>query len=161
MEVRADLEQTEKVFGRTPLLATCSAGHYEMVKYLREAGANVKAADKTGATALHIAAQFGYTDICEELVDSDADINAVDQYGSTPLKVAIVYRHARCIDVLTKAGANLETSKRASAFDSLVKATGIGTTWRKQILAKGTKKVSQFVDAASRSFAPPPTPLQF
>jgi ankyrin repeat protein len=63
-------------------------GNLEEVKALLDQGANVNAADKTGTTALMLAAKQGNSDIVNTLLAKGANINATDNYGRTALKVA-------------------------------------------------------------------------
>lgn len=52
-------------------------------------GAGIGARDKTGATALHVAAQEGQTGAAELLVSNGANVNLVDVYEKTALLWAI------------------------------------------------------------------------
>ncbi len=82
--------------GITPLLAASGVassgldtrGRYrteaqvhETVKLLLDAGADVRAADNTGATVLHGAATWGWNDVIEQLAARDADLFAKDARG--------------------------------------------------------------------------------
>jgi ankyrin repeat protein len=60
----------------------------EAMKLLVSAGADVKAAENQGRTALHGAAQWGLTDVVTYLHAQGADINAGDRRGLTPLDYA-------------------------------------------------------------------------
>ncbi|CAK9253192.1 unnamed protein product, partial [Sphagnum jensenii] len=59
--------------GDTPLHRAAEKGHLDVVKYLVEKGADVKAANKYGYTPLHWAASSGKLDIVKYLVEKGAD----------------------------------------------------------------------------------------
>lgn len=52
---RVDVNAKEPVYGRTALMVASDWGHFEIVKYLVENGANVNLKDKDGKTALDFA----------------------------------------------------------------------------------------------------------
>ena len=60
----------------------------ESMKLLVAAGADLKAAEAQGRTALHGAAQWGLTDVVKYLQSQGADINGADRRGMTPLDYA-------------------------------------------------------------------------
>jgi ankyrin repeat protein len=60
----------------------------EATRTLVEMGADVRAANETGETALHGAAYVGADKVVQYLVDKGANINAENKYGQTPLSVA-------------------------------------------------------------------------
>jgi ankyrin repeat protein len=70
----------------TPLMIAAAFGSVEAVESLLDAGADVKAANISGLTALHLAV----SDIRKVrlLVNRGADVNAKTQMGRTPLMVA-------------------------------------------------------------------------
>ena len=57
----------------------------EIATYLVERGADVKARDMYGRTALHIATWYGRADVAKVLVAAGADIDAQDKWGESPL----------------------------------------------------------------------------
>ena len=59
------------------------------VKALVTAGADVKAADDTGATALMYAALYAGPDCLKLLIDHGAPVNAINKYGTTALMWAV------------------------------------------------------------------------
>jgi len=65
-----------------------SNGHFDIVQYLVQNGANVNAIDQTGDTPLHHAALFSNIQIVRYLVESGAYVNSMDRHGFTPLHCA-------------------------------------------------------------------------
>ena len=60
----------------------------EAVKLAISLGADVKASNKAGDTALHGASSLGMNAVIQVLVDNGADLNAKNKAGRTPLAVA-------------------------------------------------------------------------
>jgi ankyrin repeat protein len=85
-------------------------GDLDMVKrMLKENKALATTADKTGKTALHVAAGNNRLDIADCLLDHGADMNAANKYGMTPLFYAAEKGHAAVAKVLVKKGADVNT----------------------------------------------------
>jgi hypothetical protein len=79
---RINLEaQTSR--GHTALVLACTKGHVEVVRELLRAGANVRAHNREGWTALHAAIDF--PDVVGELLAWGANAKAADITGATPL----------------------------------------------------------------------------
>lgn len=70
--------------GRSPLLIAASENHVEIAKLLLAAGADVRATDSQGATALHFVSSPEMVDL---LVAKGAEVNAVAKELGTPLDV--------------------------------------------------------------------------
>ncbi len=98
---RVDLPNMD---GVTPLMAAAGAGRnvgatrgrfktekdaLAAVQILKEAGANVNAANKAGETALHGAALRGWNDVVKLLAQSGANVDAPAKTGLTPLDFAM------------------------------------------------------------------------
>lgn len=64
-----------------------AAGHFEVAQLLLAAGADVKAVDSDGFTALHAAAQNSHVALVKLLLGANCPANATSRYG-TPLHVA-------------------------------------------------------------------------
>ena len=64
-------------------------GHFEIVRYLIQNGADTNAKTKSGrTTALMLASQKGYFEIVKFLVENDADMNAKNKNNETALDYA-------------------------------------------------------------------------
>lgn len=87
--------------GTTPLMAAAGlaveesetripeARHLAAVKLLIELGADVKAVNNQGDTALHGAAFLGYGTVARHLLDQGAVLNARNKAGQTPYRIAL------------------------------------------------------------------------
>lgn len=90
--------------GFTPLMiAACSGGGLEtgnseeeedasanMISDFIGQGANLhNQTDRTGETALHLAARYARADAAKRLLESSADANVPDNMGRTPLHAAV------------------------------------------------------------------------
>jgi ankyrin repeat protein len=86
--------------GTTPLMAAAGIGRVQdfldgeeddvlaAVRLAVELGADVKAANRGGQTALHAAASTGLDAVVQFLVDKGSPINAKDRLGQTPWSIA-------------------------------------------------------------------------
>jgi ankyrin repeat protein len=78
-----------------PLIFAAANGHYEVVKYLKEKGADIRSNDDL---AFRCAAKGGYLEVVEYLVELGADIHAGD--NSCALKKAAEYGHYEVVKYL-------------------------------------------------------------
>ena len=76
------------------------------VRRLVQSGADVKAAQADGATALHWAAYHGDASLASLLLEAGADVAAANRNGSTPLWLAASQGDAPIIAALLKGGAD-------------------------------------------------------
>ena len=69
-------------------MAVVAADRPQLLGLILDAGAELHAADESGFTAAHVAAQFGNTKILAALVERGASLPAQNKAGLTPLHVA-------------------------------------------------------------------------
>ena len=74
----------------TPLLAAARVGNHAAALTALRAGADVRAVEADGTSALHWAANFGDAELVRALLAAGANVNAANRYGMTPLQVAAV-----------------------------------------------------------------------
>ena len=108
----------------TPILAMCKVrgftdGRAACLELLRDAGADLEAADGDGMTPLHYAARRGDTKIVSLLVEAGVDVDAKTPDGDTALYLAVRHRATSCVEVLLAAGAspNLREGIRLTPFE--------------------------------------------
>jgi ankyrin repeat protein len=76
------------------------------VRSLVQSGADVKAAQADGATALHWAAYHGDVSLAQVLLEAGADVAAANRNGSTPLWLAASQGDAAMVEALLAKGAD-------------------------------------------------------
>jgi uncharacterized protein len=84
----------------------------ERAQQLLGAGADVKAADADGTTALQWAAHHGYTAVAAALLRAGADVRHVNDYGATALSEAAVRGDVALMRALLQAGADPDSANR-------------------------------------------------
>jgi ankyrin repeat protein len=91
------------------LISLLERGERTEALTLIQAGADVRATDADGTTALHWAAHFGDAEVTKALIKAGADVKAVNTYGATPMSSAAEIGSAEVLDLLLKAGADVES----------------------------------------------------
>ncbi|HET9843039.1 MAG TPA: ankyrin repeat domain-containing protein, partial [Gammaproteobacteria bacterium] len=81
--------------GNTLLMQACFKGNDKLVYLLSEKGTDVNLINKSGETALHIAASSKTIDkgVITKLIEKGAKINTEDNFGATPLMRAIINKN--------------------------------------------------------------------
>ncbi|MGL9761743.1 MAG: ankyrin repeat domain-containing protein [Wolbachia sp.] len=87
---------------------------FDIVKFLFDKNANIKAKDVYGNTPLHVAAQYdSKLEIVEFLLDKNASsINDVNNNGSTPLHIAIQGNKPSTVKLLLNRGASIKVKDK-------------------------------------------------
>lgn len=92
----------------TPLMRAAAHGRFPMVKTLTDKGADVKAKDVEGNTALHHAIMGGHKDIVSFLLGKGADINLKNKNNSTPIALTLMDDDAAMAKYLRSKGAKVD-----------------------------------------------------
>ena len=113
--VRAMVERSEvdinlaDQFSRNPLhRATGGKGHFHVVQYLCEHGADIEAKDNTGWTPLHYAADKGCVNLVKYLCDQGADKETRSNACLTPLHNAANGNDLAVVQYICEIGADME-----------------------------------------------------
>ncbi len=110
--------------GHTPLILAAAFGSVEGMQLLLDAGADVKAANDAGVTALHVAT--GDVRKVRLLLDRGADANARSMIGRTPLIVAASTSGAvDVVRLLLAQGADFNAAD-STGVTALIAATSVG-----------------------------------
>lgn len=103
------------IFGRTPLHIAVQAGLLSHVAQLIDYGANINAIDRSGWSALHMAAQANHIHIVQLLIHCNAhldqQITGGNNRGYTALFLAIAAGHHPVIKLLLQHSADLNNIK--------------------------------------------------
>ncbi len=100
--------------GRTALLVAAMSDHSaDIVKLLKEKGADLKAVDFLKTTPLRAAALGNDTETIRMLIDAGVDVNAADLPGITPLMMAAGWSgNLRAVQMLLAKGADVKAVSR-------------------------------------------------
>jgi ankyrin repeat protein len=100
-------------------------GHKDVVEFLINKGADIKAKSNEGTTALICAARYGYKDIVEILINKGADIEVKNSDGWTALTLAAREGHKDIVEILINKGADIE-AKDDDGWTALMYAANNG-----------------------------------
>ena len=93
--------------GSTAILIAAWKGHFAVVRFLAENGADLEKKEKGGLSPLHVAAANNNLDIVRYLVEQGADKDSVDSDGDTPLISAIQSQHFDVVWFLLEQGVDI------------------------------------------------------
>jgi ankyrin repeat protein len=97
--------------GRTPLMmAARRDGNSDLVRLMLAKGADPKANDGRGNTALMMAAQMGDVETLRLLTAEGADVNAANEQGATPLGNAVCSNRVEAVKFLLSKGARANSA---------------------------------------------------
>ncbi|KAF7536781.1 hypothetical protein G7054_g4255 [Neopestalotiopsis clavispora] len=104
------------------LVAASSSGHYAIVVFLIENGADVDALSQRGQTALLAASSQGHDELVELLISKGADLNAPNEAFGTALMAASATSYHNIVRLLISNGAdvNATSQKLGSALYAAV-----------------------------------------
>jgi hypothetical protein len=108
-----------------PLHEAASSGHEAVVRLLLENGADVKAKNINGRTALHEAAGVGHDAVVQQLLENGADVKAKGNNGWTALHGAAGGGHEAVVRLLLENGADVK-AKNNYGRTALHEAAGAG-----------------------------------
>ena len=105
-ELNTDIEQTDK-FGNTPILLAASHNQLSACKYLISQNANIKATNRLGRTALHMACATGSTKVAKYFIETcKMNLNQTDNEGNTPLHRAATFGQSESVKLLIQFNAD-------------------------------------------------------
>jgi ankyrin repeat protein len=91
------------------LIAAAEAKDHDAAMKLIAQGADVRAKDVDGTTALHWAAHYADVELVDALIKKGAEVNVSNDYGSSPMMEAATIGSAPVLKLLLKAGADVES----------------------------------------------------
>jgi ankyrin repeat protein len=120
--------------GYTALIAASMEGHWNVVKFLLENGAEVDH-DESRVQALHAASHFGHLEVAQLLLDHGASVDYVGNIGldETALHGACEAGHADLVELLLENEANIH-ARSASGWTPLHFASFYGRLAAAQVL---------------------------
>lgn len=98
--------------GRAPVADAAERADRTALRALLRQGADVRAAQPDGMTALHWAARRGDVDTAKQLLAAGAAVSATNRYGVTPLSLACQAGDGPMVDLLLDRGADPNTALR-------------------------------------------------
>ena len=125
-KTKLDLEARGS-FGRTPFLLAAQKGHLDILKLLKENGANASVTDKNGHNALHFACMMGKTETVNWLLKKcNINLEAKDNwYKRTPFLLAAEKGHLEILKALKAYGASVSATEKYGE-NALYSASKIG-----------------------------------
>ncbi|KAJ5651018.1 uncharacterized protein N7484_004741 [Penicillium longicatenatum] len=92
----------------TPLNVAADLGHFEVVKFLIEKGADISIPNSARWTPVNSAAESGHLEVVKILVENGADIEVPNTTSMTPLYSAALRNHPQVVEYLLEQGARTD-----------------------------------------------------
>jgi ankyrin repeat protein len=106
--------------------------------------------NKTGRTALHMAASNGHVDVIRVLLEAGANINAqAGTSGATPLHDAVLARGLKAVPMLLAAGAD-SSLRNSTGETALALSETLGYEELSSLLLKEDKTIDSYQNAAGK-----------
>ncbi|KOS22534.1 Glycerophosphodiester phosphodiesterase GDE1 [Escovopsis weberi] len=154
-EAKIQIRKTVSKSGAVLAMATKS-DYTVIVEMLVNAGVDINWTDKTGETALHVAARFGHADCARVILKGNdsqqADFEVAEKsYSWTPLHVAAVDGSLSVVELLVEAGADVS------------KPDAFGWTAKEHASLRGHMDIARLLalhmnEAEAATSAPKPSP---
>lgn len=94
---------------KTILMYASWIGNEQAVRYLAEKGADLNAADSSGATALHLAIWKDHTQIALYLLEHGASAKMMSVDGMTPSDIAMLRTNTKVIEAIERTKPKLKS----------------------------------------------------
>lgn len=108
IDLKRQLIEAQRFGGWTPLNLAADGGHFEIVVFLVEHGANLETKNDRGFSPLNSAAIRGHSDVVQFLLESGADTDSKNKQQNTPLLHASLPGHRDVVELLLEHGAQTE-----------------------------------------------------
>jgi len=135
--VQAVLVTAETRSGRPPIVDAAKSGNRDALHALLQHGADAKAADVDGTTALHWASYRDDVESADLLIKGGAAVNAANDLGATPLWTASLNGSEAMVRRLLSAGANPNLPLLAGETPLMVASRSGKPAIVQQLIAKG------------------------
>ena len=106
----------------TPLLNAAEVGRVDLLKLLIAAGADLKATQKNGRNALHLAAGSANPEVVRFLLDHQFGVNDMSNTGDTALMSAASHCRLENVTLLLGAGARVNGAEKKQGMTALMVA---------------------------------------
>ncbi len=136
---RSNINELDELTGDNALIRAVYSGQGSAANILIENGIDVNHRNRSGQSALHVAADLGLYDVVKALIKAGAIINSRDNNGNSPIIYASVSPNAKVVDLLNKNGANVNDTNTLGETPLLIAATLGNTETIKTLISNGAK----------------------